>query len=344
MKRHQSRFAVKGGIVEIVRSSVVNRFTLRTIAMTLLAVTLVACASTPAVEELLPATLPVPDRAGLANWLEAADAGNATDTPTTFFIQMADPQLGFYGSPLWLALIGKTWDDDNFARDAKLFETAMAHANELAPAFVVICGDLIHRPGYAAQIAEFKRIAAGLDREIPLHLVAGNHDVENRPTKASQLAYREAFGLDWYSFRHGDVYGIVLNSQLIDARDEVPEEADQQLAWLREELVRAKASGAGHILIFQHHPYFLKSKDESKNYYNVALEDREVYLQLFAEAGVQAVFAGHYHRNAYGRDGDLEMVTTGPVGRPLGDDPSGFRIVKVSKDSIEHRYYSIENE
>ena len=31
------------------------------------------------------------------------------------------------------------------------------------------------------------------------------------------------------------------------------------------------------------------------------------------------LFSGHYHRNALARDGDLEAVTTGPVGKPLGE-------------------------
>ena len=30
---------------------------------------------------------------------------------------------------------------------------------------------------------------------------------------------------------------------------------------------------------------------------------------------VSHVFAGHYHRNAFGADGVMEMVTTGPVGK-----------------------------
>ena len=36
------------------------------------------------------------------------------------------------------------------------------------------------------------------------------------------------------------------------------------------------------------------------------------------------------------------MVTTGPVGYPLGDDPSGLRIVKVYRDRIEHAYYGLD--
>ena len=77
-----------------------------------------------------------------------------------------------------------------------LFETAIAHANALAPAFVVICGDLVNRVGHAGQIAEFLRIGSLLDPSIPLYFVAGNHDVGNAPTAESQRAYRETFGAD----------------------------------------------------------------------------------------------------------------------------------------------------
>ena len=56
---------------------------------------------------------------------------------------------------------------------------------------------------------------------------------------------------------------------------------------------------------------------------------------------MDAVFAGHYHRNAYGRDGPREMITTGPVGKPLGEDPSGFRIVRLSSEGLSHAYFGI---
>jgi hypothetical protein len=68
---------------------------------------------------------------------------------------------------------------------------------------------------------------------------------------------------------------------------------------------------------------------------------RKRYLQWFHEYGVTHIFAGHYHRNAYGRDGNLEMITTGPVGKPLGRDQSGIRIVRLSGDSVENRYYEL---
>jgi hypothetical protein len=38
----------------------------------------------------------------------------------------------------------------------------------------------------------------------------------------------------------------------------------------------------------------------------------------------------------------MEMVTTGPIGMPMGKDGSGLRVVIVRPDGIEHRYYEID--
>jgi predicted phosphodiesterase len=48
--------------------------------------------------------------------------------------------------------------------------------------------------------------------------------------------------------------------------------------------------------------------------------------------------AGHWHRNNIATSGELEMVTSGPVGYPLGDDPSGFRIIEFDDAGVRHRY------
>ena len=314
-----------------------RRFRSFFVIVALSALSAAACANGPEREQ--PLTRPVPDASGLSVWLDPQDERSARRPG--FFIQMADPQLGMSESPLWLALFGATWNDDAFQVDARLFERAIAHANELEPAFVIICGDLVNRVGHAGQIDEFQRIASQLDASIPLYLVAGNHDVEDEPTEASLEAYRENFGADWYSFREGDVYGIVLNSQLIDEPGKVPAEAERQLVWLREELAQAGFAGARHILVFQHQSYFLENPDESNGYFNIDRDARMIYLELLREAGVEAVFAGHYHRNAGGRDAGLEMITTCPVGRPLGEDPSGFRIVEVGENSLRHEYFGL---
>ena len=64
-------------------------------------------------------------------------------------------------------------------------------------------------------------------------------------------------------------------------------------------------------------------------------------MAILKEAGVKAVFAGHFHQNALARDGELEMITTTAVGTPLGQDPSGFRIVRVTDGSVEHEFFAI---
>src|SRR5512137_1792627 len=85
----------------------------------------------------------------------AALAALAGTTPTSspfFFIQLSDTQFGFSAG------------DAEFAQETANFEFAVATANRLRPAFVVMTGDLVNKPGDAAQIAEYKRIAATLDR------------------------------------------------------------------------------------------------------------------------------------------------------------------------------------
>ena len=207
---------------------------------------------------------------------------------------------------------------------------------------MVITGDLVNKAGDAAQIAEYRRIAAKLNRSIPLYSVPGNHDVENEPTPASVAAYVRRIGPDHYSFKSGSLAGIVLNSSLIYTPKQAPALYDAQLTWLRAELTRLKGGGARHLVVFQHHPWFLEDGEEADQYFNIPLERRRLYLSLFRESGVKYLFSGHYHRNAGGRTGDIEMTTTGPVGMPLGEgSQSGLRVVIVRDNGLTHRYYQL---
>ena len=246
-----------------------------------------------------------------------------------FFIQMADTQFGFFE------------DNRNFEKETVNFEKAIAEANRLKPEFVVVCGDLVNKPGDPEQVAEYKRIASLLNPSIKLYNVAGNHDVENFPTPRSLKYYRQEFGDDYYTFSAGKVLGIVLNSSLMRDPDSARDEAVEQDRWLRSELEKAGKSNDKIIMVFQHHSLFLDDPEEKDGYFNFPVQKRKVYLDLFHRYGVKFIFAGHYHRNSHGRDGDLEMVTTGPVGRPLGLDPSGFRIVTLDGGIVKHRYFSL---
>ncbi|MHB8523952.1 MAG: metallophosphoesterase [Limisphaerales bacterium] len=242
-------------------------------------------------------------------------------------MQLTDPQFGMFA------------DNRNFVQESANFEFAVAAVNRLHPAFVVVTGDLVNKPGDPAQIAEYKRILARVVPGIPVYNVAGNHDVGNIPTPASIAAYTNCFGPDHYTFRHGDFAGIVLDSSLIQAPQQAPDLYAAQARWLKSALEQARRDAAKTIVIFQHHPWFLKAADEADQYFNIPRQSRVEYLALFHEFGVNHAFGGHYHRNAVARDRDLEVVTTGPVGQPLGPDGSGVRIAIVRDDRIEHHYY-----
>jgi len=241
------------------------------------------------------------------------------------FIQMTYPQFGMYA------------ENRGFAQETANFEFAVATANRLKPAFVVVTGDLVNAAGDAAQIAEFKRVAGRLDPSIRLFLMPGNHDLGNEPTKESLANYREQFGPDYYTFRVGDITGIALNSNLEKGARNVPEEAAKMEAWFRTEL--AKARRDKHVIVFQHIPFFLQDANEADRYENIPRETRQRYLKILHEYGIKQVFAGHYHSTSEARDGDLEMITTGPVGKPVPPARSGLRIVTVSAAGVTHQYY-----
>jgi len=253
-----------------------------------------------------------------------------TANKLTFF-QMADTQFGFFNA------------NKEFSRETVNYEKAIAATNRLKPSFVVVCGDLVNKPGDLPQINEYKRISSKLDSSIKIYSVSGNHDVENVPTIASLALYKQHFGDDRYTFRSGNIFGIIINSSLIKDPSLAPAEAENQLEWLIKVLKDAKKSNARNIMVFMHHSLFLRDANEADEYFNINTDRRKVYLELFKKYGVKQVFAGHYHRNAYGKLGDMEMITTGPVGRPLGADSSGFRIVNVKGKIVDHSYFALDS-
>jgi 3',5'-cyclic AMP phosphodiesterase CpdA len=253
-------------------------------------------------------------------------SGRSQEKPL-YFVILADTQFGMYES------------DRGFERETSNYEFAVAAVNRLKPSFVIVLGDLVNKPGDPKQIREFKRISKKIDQSIPVYLVAGNHDVDHDPTPKTLAVYRKKFGRDYYSFRVGPIYGIVLNSTLMAAPRKAEAESQKQYSWLKKELETAKASGAPQIIIFQHHPYFLKDSREPVQFGNMPLECRETMLALLHRYGVRYVFAGHIHSNAFGKEGDLEMVATGPVAMPFGADGSGIRLAAATAAGVQHRYY-----
>ncbi len=272
------------------------------------------------------------------------------------FLFLADCQLGAYAT-----FSGMTTEEaaafatrdmrvepvprvEGFEWDAARYEVAIGVANAMRPRFVVIGGDMIDDASNADQLEELLRITATLDADIPMRWAPGNHDIALdtvAPTAHDIEKYRETFGADYYAFDEGPARFVVLNTVVIDHPEHVPGELAEQLEFLDRELARAAADGVRHVVLLGHHPLFLESPDEEDTYWNLPRERRRIVLDLVHRHGVRIAFAGHWHRNSLAFDGDFEMVTSGPVGFPLGDDPSGYRVVTVEESQITHRYAAL---
>jgi predicted phosphodiesterase len=268
------------------------------------------------------------------------------------FLFMADCQLGCYATFSGLTdaeiadfaardmRVRRAPKTDGFAWDALRYAEAIEAAERLRPDFVVMGGDMVNDPVSEGELAELRRITDRLDG-VPMHWVPGNHDAATDtvvPTAASLRQYRERFGPDSYAFDHKGTTCIVTNTVVWQRPELVPDEWEAQRAFLEGSLRAARERGSAHIVVFGHHPLFTAAPDEDDSYWNIPRERRRPLLDLLDAYGARTFFCGHWHRNGGGRDRDLEVVVTGPVGYPLGADPSGFRIVEVDGDRLAHRY------
>ncbi|XP_043834837.1 serine/threonine-protein phosphatase CPPED1 isoform X2 [Dromiciops gliroides] len=237
---------------------------------------------------------------------------------------------------------------DEWEEEIRLTEQAVQAINKLnpKPKFFVLCGDLIHAmpgtPWRENQTKDLKKILKNINKEIPLVFVSGNHDIGNVPTSEAIDEYCQTWGDDYFSFWVGGVLFLVLNSQLYVDSSKCPNLKQAQDEWLDTQLTIAKQRMCKHAIIFQHIPLFLKEADEEDDYFNISKPIRQELVDKFTNAGIKAVFSGHYHRNAGGSCNDLDMVVSSAIGCQLGEDTHGLRVVVVTAEKIVHRYYSLD--
>jgi 3',5'-cyclic AMP phosphodiesterase CpdA len=273
------------------------------------------------------------------------------------FIQLADPQFGMYAARSELSESGideqllkgckviETGPVAHLDHERRLFQQAISEVNRRKPAFVVVCGDMVHN-ATDNEWDELLDVAGALEPGIALHWVPGNHDIGGlsvAEAKASLSRYTERLGPNYYAFQQGHASFVVLDSTAICNRPPLINEWEKQLAFVARELESARARG-GPIVVFSHHPPFLKTPDEPDDYWNMPSEYRIPLLHLLKRAGVAAVFCGHWHRNNYSSFVNVQVVVSAPVGYPLAEDPSGYRVVDVHADHIEHAYFGFDSE
>ena len=274
------------------------------------------------------------------------------------FMFLADIQLGCYASFTGLTEaevveyrsrgfnVEVIPDTTGFAWDARQYRDAVKAINDLRPDLVVIGGDMVDAPDNEAQAEAFFRITATIDPGIPVKLVPGNHDIAPDtvvPTRESINLYRARFGPDFYAFTMGKIRFIVLNTSVIQHPENVADELADQMAFLETELSEKQRRSHDEVVLFGHHPLFLLRADEPDSRWNLPLEARRPILELLHSSGVRYGFAGHWHRNAIATEGTFTQVTSGPVGYPLGNDPSGYRVVSLGPAGLSHEYHALDD-
>ncbi len=254
---------------------------------------------------------------GINNGVAASGEGESSDDEIGspfFFIQMADPQLGF------------ATGSRDFEAETRNMEQAIAVVNRLKPDFVVITGDFVNNYNSTVQLDEFHRLLGLFDSSVPVYLVPGNHDIKKIETGNEIEPYISRYGYDRFSFTHAGCRFIGINSNII--KDGFGQLIVEQDMWLEKEL--SDTDMAARTFIFMHCPLFARSFEEKETYSNFSMADRNKYMDMFAEYGVDAVFAGHLHNQFDAEEKQIRFITTGPVSKPLGEGGfSGMNLVRV---------------
>ena len=250
--------------------------------------------------------------------------GIAADSASFFFLQLSDPQFGFMDN------------NKSISAETEAMNKAVTAINQLKPPFVVITGDFVNNSKSKEQIAAYKSMIAQIDSSVKVYMIPGNHDI-GKVSRSSIDNYKKNYGETHFSFRYGDCAFIGIDSNIIKEEDKEREEV--QFKWLEQELQKTK--DARFKFVFTHCSVFLKRMDEPVNYSNFSLPMREKYVRLFQKYGVNAIFAGHLHNNAYGKVGNMEMITIGPVGKVLGTGYQGMNLVKVYPDRFISEFIAL---
>lgn len=244
--------------------------------------------------------------------------GQATKPFT--FVQLCDIQLGMGG----------------YDHDVKSFRQAVKQINALHPDFAVICGDLVNTPNDSSY-ADFKKIMKGFS--MPCYCIPGNHDVGNIPDNASLKYYRTTIGKDYYSFTRNGYSFIAINTQLWKVN--VENESHKFDAWFNETL---RSFGNKHlpIIVLGHIPMYRTDPEEKEVYSNLPQDKREEVLELLKQNNVLLYLSGHSHTLIINNYKGIQLVSGETTSKNFDKRPLGFRLWKVSSDSIRHQFIQLE--
>jgi len=163
-----------------------------------------------------------------------------------------------------------------------VYERVWKLAASERPAFAIATGDSIEGGKDATAEGEWRGVRSVWEayRNIPLYLMAGNHDIWPGSAVSEELYRKYSGRAVHYSFDYGDVHVTVLDNSRTE------EISAEELRFLESDL-KAHA-GAAVKMVFSHRPSWI---------FNVALRNPDFPLHALAKKyGVRYVVAGHLHQ------------------------------------------------
>merc|ERR1712054_423843 len=99
--------------------------------------------------------------------------------------------------------------------------------------------------------------------------------------------------------------------------------------WLEKELKATEEENPAHLVILSHIPPYIEAPDEEDGYFNLESTTRQELVSKFkAKPGLT--------RRA-------RVGLAGEGGKFFTPEMSGFRIVKMRQESIDHRFYCLSD-
>ncbi|MFV2000864.1 MAG: metallophosphoesterase [Acidimicrobiia bacterium] len=236
-------------------------------------------------------------------------------------------------------------------------EVVVDLCNEIAPAFVVHLGDIVHPLPVEATHHLALELAGAVygNLDVPIHFVAGNHDVGDKPNAHVAVPsvadenygpFESSWGPAYSSFDQETCHFVTIDAQAMNSG--LLRETEQRV-WLESDLSNAHGSGK-RIFLFTHYPPFVRDPGENEHYDNLGEPARSWFLSLLETYNVEAVFSGHVHNflfNTFGttdmyvapstgfvRPDYAELSAVSPLGENGRDDPAklGVFVVDITDD------------
>ena len=250
-----------------------------------------------------------------------------------YFIHYSDPQIGVNG---------------DLARQN--MATAVGQINALTPQprFLISAGDQANNPENFTLVQDQWRVCDSLFDllSIPVRVAPGNNDLgyedEGCWTPALLQAYRNFWGMDYYSFDSDSCHFIGLNSTLLDTYSghACYSYSLSQDSFLANDLPNTPPASYRHLFMFFHFPLYQNSPAEGNSHNVVDRPRRDTVLADLIRYQAAAVFTGHWHMdwmNFYGPS----LLETGITTNQASN--CGYRIVKVLDNGVETFHVLLSN-